>query len=206
MEKNSNSEKITLKTSDDQTIKGLFFACPGSNKGIILLHQLSKTKDSWKLLVPELAKTHSILAIDFRGHGESSGDFRDFSDDDFNSMKKDVAAAVEALERKGIQKRSISFIGASIGANTVQNYVSLNPHDKTILLSPGINYRGIKLGMKDNHSLVVVSKEDLYSYESVIELEKSSPSSDFIYLQNRGHGTNMLDRELVSKILTFINK
>jgi alpha-beta hydrolase superfamily lysophospholipase len=206
MEKPS-SEEFIVKTSDEQVIKGTFFpANTDSNKGILLLHQLSKDRSSWSGCVNELRKTHSVISIDLRGHGESSGDFREFSDDDFNSMKKDVAAAVEIFEKKGINKKEISFIGASIGANTVQNYTSINPHDKVVLLSPGINYRGIKLNLKDNSSLVIVSKEDVYSYDSVRELEKNSPSSKFLYLENKGHGTNMLDDKLLSEILTFINQ
>jgi predicted esterase len=199
-------ETLTLKTSDDQTIKGVFYSNPESTKGLILLHQLSKDHTSWNQWIPSFRTTHNVLSIDLRGHGQSSGDFRDFSDDDFNSMKKDVTAAVETLERKGIPKKNISFIGSSIGANTVQNHVSINPHDKSVLLSPGLNYRGIKLNMKDNSSLVIVSKEDSYSYNSVKELESISPSSKFIYLENKGHGTNMLDSHLVSEILTFINQ
>jgi pimeloyl-ACP methyl ester carboxylesterase len=201
-----NSEDITLKTSDDQVIRGTFYKCPNSEKGIILLHQLGKNRTSWNPWTLEFSKTHNVLAIDLRGHGQSSGDFKDFSDDDFNSMKKDVAASVEALERKGINKKNISFIGSSIGANTIQNYVSVNPHDKAVLLSPGLNYRGIKLNLKDNHALVIASIEDAYSCDSVRELEKLSPASEFIYLENKGHGTNMLDQKLVLEILTFINK
>lgn len=202
----ANPENITLKTSDDQVIKGIYYPNSMSKKGILLLHQLAKNKDSWKQWIPELGKTHNVLAIDLRGHGESSGDYKDFSDDDFNAIKKDVAASVEMLERKGISRKSISFIGSSIGANTVQNYVSMYPHDKAVLLSPGINYRGIKLSMTDTSSLVIVSKEDSYSYDSVRELESVSPTSKFIYLDNKGHGTNMLDQKLISEILTFINQ
>lgn len=206
MIKMANPENITLKTSDDQVIKGIYYPNSMSKKGILLLHQLAKNKDSWKQWIPELGKTHNVLAIDLRGHGESSGDYKDFSDDDFNAIKKDVAASVEMLERKGISRKSISFIGSSIGANTVQNYVSMYPHDKAVLLSPGINYRGIKLSMTDTSSLVIVSKEDSYSYDSVRELESVSPTSKFIYLDNKGHGTNMLDQKLISEILTFINQ
>ncbi len=202
----ANPENITLKTSDDQVIKGIYYPNSMSKKGILLLHQLAKNKDSWKQWIPELGKTHNVLAIDLRGHGESSGDYKDFSDDDFNAIKKDVAASVEMLERKGISRKNISFIGSSIGANTVQNYVSMYPHDKAVLLSPGINYRGIKLSMTDTSSLVIVSKEDSYSYDSVRELESVSPTSKFIYLDNKGHGTNMLDQKLISEILTFINQ
>jgi len=206
MIKMANPENITLKTSDDQVIKGIYYPNSMSKKGILLLHQLAKNKDSWKQWIPELGKTHNVLAIDLRGHGESSGDYKDFSDDDFNAIKKDVAASVEMLERKGISRKNISFIGSSIGANTVQNYVSMYPHDKAVLLSPGINYRGIKLSMTDTSSLVIVSKEDSYSYDSVRELESVSPTSKFIYLDNKGHGTNMLDQKLISEILTFINQ
>jgi pimeloyl-ACP methyl ester carboxylesterase len=197
--------EVNLRTSDEQAIHGTLFPNSNSKKGLILLHQLAKNRDSWKPWVLEFQKTHNVLAIDLRGHGQSSGHFTDFSDDDFNAMKKDIAAAVDALGKKGIEPKSISLAGASIGANTVQNYASINPHDKTILLSPGMNYRGIKMTMQDNASLVVVSEEDAYSCESVRELEKISPNSKFTYLKNKGHGTNMLDEKLVKEIAKFLN-
>ncbi|MGV8162228.1 MAG: alpha/beta fold hydrolase [Candidatus Nanoarchaeia archaeon] len=200
-----NVEDLTLRASDNVIIKGSFFPSSSSKKGLILLHQLAKNRDSWKPWIPEFNKTHNVIAIDLRGHGESNGDFKDFSDDDFNSMKKDVAASVEFLVKKGLEPKQISFIGASIGANTVQNYVSVNAHDKAVLLSPGLNYRGIKLTMKDTSSLIVVSTEDSYSCDSVKDLEKISPASKFIYLSNKGHGTNMLDSKLVAEIVRFLN-
>ncbi len=197
---------VNLRTSDEQAIRGTLFSNLNSKKGLILLHQLGKNRDSWKPWIAEFQKTHNVLALDLRGHGQSSGSFQDFSDDDFNAMKKDVAAAVDSLGKRGIEPKQISIMGASIGANTTQNYVSVNPHDKAILLSPGLNYRGIKLTMKDNAALVVVSEEDAYSCDSVRELEKISPKSKFIYLKNRGHGTNMLDAKLVKEIVIFLNK
>jgi pimeloyl-ACP methyl ester carboxylesterase len=197
--------EVNLRTSDEQAIHGTLFPNSNSKKGLILLHQLGKNRDSWKPWIAEFQKTHNVIAIDLRGHGQSSGHFADFSDDDFNAMKKDVAAAIDALGKKGIEPKNISLAGASIGANTVQNYISVNPHDKAVLLSPGLNYRGIKLTMKDNASLVVASTEDSYSCESVKELEKISPNSKFIYLLNRGHGTNMLDAALVKEIAKFLN-
>jgi len=121
-------------------------------------------------------------------------------------MKKDVYAGVEFLIKHKIEPKKISFMGSSIGANTVQNYVSVNPHDKAILLSPGINYRGIKMNLKDNSSLVIVSTEDSYSCDSVKELQKISPKSKFLFLQNKGHGTNMLDDNLVKEIAKFLSE
>jgi hypothetical protein len=206
MDENKKQEEVTIKTSDEQIIKGTYYYCPTSKKGLLLLHQLAKDRNSWHPWISEFTKTHNVLAIDLRGHGKSTGDYKDFSDDDFNSIKKDVAASFEFFESKGIVKKEISLIGASIGANTVQNYSSVNVHDKSVLLSPGTNYRGIKLTLRDTSSLVVASKEDSYSYDSCKELEALSPNSKFIFLQNKGHGTNMLDSELVLQILTFINK
>ncbi|MGV8169668.1 MAG: alpha/beta hydrolase [Candidatus Nanoarchaeia archaeon] len=199
------AEEVSLRTSDEKIIKGTFYPNSKSKKGLILLHQLAKNRDSWKPWVFEFQKTHNVLAIDLRGHGLSMGDFKEFGDDDFNAMKKDVAASVEFLRKKNIEHKNISFAGASIGANTVQNYVSVNPHDKAVLLSPGLNYRGIKLTLKDNSALAVVSDEDSYSCDSVRELEKISPKSKFIYLHNKGHGTNMLDENLIMHICTFLN-
>jgi alpha-beta hydrolase superfamily lysophospholipase len=202
----TNIEDVTLRTTDNIVLKGRFYPNLNSAKGLILLHQLAKNKESWVPWVLEFRKTHNVIAIDLRGHGQSSGDYKDFSDDDFNSMKKDVFAATEFLTKHKIEPKQISFIGSSIGANTAQNFVSLNPHDKTVLLSPGINYRGIKMNLKDNSSLVIASTEDSYSCDSVKELQKISPNSKFLFLHNKGHGTNMLDDNVVKEIVKFLNE
>jgi len=44
----------------------------GKNEPIILLHGYAQTSHMWRPLIPELAKTHTIIAPDLRGFGDSS--------------------------------------------------------------------------------------------------------------------------------------
>lgn len=193
---------VNINTKDDVSLKGTFYPAD-SSKGIIMLHQFSKDRTSYQPLISEL-EGFNILAIDLRGHGKSSLDYNDFNDEDFVAMKNDAQAATEFMKRKGISEKHISYVGASIGANTVQNFVSENDFDNVVLLSPGLTYKGIDLNLNDDGALVVVSEGDVYSYDSVKELQKSSKSSEFIFRQGNQHGTNMFDAELISRIKEFL--
>ena len=201
-------EKVALKTKDKNVLKANFYNTP-NNKGkcVLLLHQYSKNKESWTELIPRLIKNkRAILALDLRGHGESTGNYKDFSEEDFENMSIDVNTAISFLEEREFKKTDISLIGTSIGANLAQNYAASNTNDKTVLLSPGFNYKGINLLIKDTRALVIVSKEDEYSYKTVKDIEKACPFSECIYLEDKGHGIYMLDNELVSSINLFLNE
>lgn len=197
-------QNVFMTTSDNVKIAGTYFPNNNSEKGLVLLHQFSLDKASYYKWAPKFQTTHNVLAIDLRGHGDSDLNYVDFTNKDFNDMQKDVDAAFKFLESKGIAAQNISIIGASIGANTAQNYASDNPYDKLVLLSPGLNFKGIVLNMKDNSALVIASHEDSYSFETTLKMQSQSPNSRFISLDNRGHGTNMLNGVLVNEIHNFL--
>lgn len=200
-------EKVSIKTKDDQILKANFFNVHKSKKCVLLLHQYTKNKESWGELIPRLVKNkRTVLSIDLRGHGESTGNYKDLNEDDFVNMANDVQAAINFLDERGFKKEDISLIGASIGANLAQNYAASNLNDKTILLSPGFDYKGIIYIMRDTKALVVVSKDDEYSYKTVKEIETSCPQTECIYLEEKGHGIYMLDNDLISSINLFLNE
>ncbi|MCC7574603.1 alpha/beta hydrolase [Candidatus Woesearchaeota archaeon] len=200
-------EKISLKTKDNYILKANFYNKPKQKKCVLLLHQYSKNKESWNELIPRLiSNKHAVLALDLRGHGESTGNYKNFEEKDFENMELDVKTAMKFLEEQKFEKNDISLIGSSIGANLAQNYAASNPNNKTILLSPGFNYKGIVLIIKDTKALIIVSKEDEYSYKTVKDIEKKCPFTECIYLENKGHGIYMLDKELISSINLFLNE
>ncbi|TSC63142.1 MAG: alpha/beta hydrolase fold protein, partial [Parcubacteria group bacterium Athens0416_74] len=112
--------KITLKTEDNLDIVGLYYPSPAS-KGVLLLHMMPATKESWNEFAPKLqSEGYQVLAIDLRGHGESSAGpegFRNFSDLDHQKTIFDLDAGIEFLETKGVKQNNLVLIGASIGAN-----------------------------------------------------------------------------------------
>jgi len=140
-------ESIQFQTEDDVTIVGNYWG--GSEHAVLLLHMMPATKESWEAFAEELhRKGFTVLAIDLRGHGESVEqegnilNYKDFTDAEHQESIADVEAAVAYLQEQGAI--DIDIVGASIGANLALWYQSEHPEvHKTILLSPGTNYRGI---------------------------------------------------------------
>ncbi|MDP6641897.1 MAG: alpha/beta fold hydrolase [Candidatus Nanoarchaeia archaeon] len=201
-----NIDKLT--TRDGVKISYNYFDSD-TNKGVILLHILSKNKETWNDFATKLNQQgYKIIAIDLRGHGESDLDFKDFNSNDYINMALDVEEANNFLREKGANK--ISIIGASIGANLALNYATQNDDIQTIiLLSPGEDYRGVttldKISRFTKTILIISSKEDKYAFESSKKLNDLSHNSEFIKLGGDKHGTEMLDEELENKILDWLN-
>ena len=196
-------QKINLKTEDGEILKGAFYET-NTDKCVLLLHQFSKNKEMWNELIKTIIKHHSALAIDLRGHGESTRNYKDFKEKDFKNMKKDVETAINFLLENKYEEQNISIIGSSIGANLAQNYSAANTSDKTVLLSPGHNYKGIKIIIKETKALIIVSEEDTYSYETVKNIEEKCKKTNFVYLKNKGHGLSMLNKEIINSITLFL--
>src|SRR4029453_12760281 len=83
------SQRLTLRTDDGQNIAAVWYE-PASRPApaVILVHMLTRSKRDWEPMGTRLA-TEGIgaLAIDLRGHGESSGDASDLA-----AMVSDVKA------------------------------------------------------------------------------------------------------------------
>ncbi|MBI2106852.1 alpha/beta fold hydrolase [Candidatus Woesearchaeota archaeon] len=200
---------VNMQTEDSLNIVGDFFE--GNNKGIILLHMFQKTKLSWRNFAEKLNKEgYTVLAIDFRGHGESDDNWKNFVEKDFNNMIEDVKAAKAFLRMYGI--KDIGIIGASIGANIALNY-GMEDEDVrfVILLSPGMNYKGISLEESDfdRPILIVASKDDTQSFNDSKEIFENINSKDkqIELFDNAGHGTDMFkDSRLEPLLLEFVKK
>ncbi len=121
-------QKVSFSTTDGVKIFGDYYGSSGS-EAVLLIHQNGMNKDAWGEL-PKILQSRgfAVLAVDLRGHGESTTgieittgqtkiyDYKEFSDQDyFPAMTFDVVAARKFLTEKGKTKQSI--VGASTGAN-----------------------------------------------------------------------------------------
>jgi alpha-beta hydrolase superfamily lysophospholipase len=147
-------ERITLTTDDGVTIVGtLYPAGQQDAPAVLLLHMMPATKESWAHFAPLLQKRgFQVLAIDERGHGESTqqGDavlnYREFSDEEQQAKMLDVVAAKTFFTERGVSPEQFFVAGASIGANLAIQYLVHNPEAKAgFALSPGYNYMGIEI-------------------------------------------------------------
>jgi pimeloyl-ACP methyl ester carboxylesterase len=96
----------------------MYYAIYGSGEPLILLHGGLGHSDVWGNQIPELAKTHKVIALDSRGHGRSSRNADPYS---YALMAKDVVAAMDYLK---IDKASILgwSDGGIIGLDIAINY------------------------------------------------------------------------------------
>lgn len=226
-------EKVILKTIDNKEIVGTYVEASNAKGAGLLLHMMPSTKESWDHFAKELLDAgFSSLAVDLRGHGGSTGGpegFIEFSDEEHQRSILDVKAGIEFMENKGITVDRIFLAGASIGANLSLQYQKENPEIKaTVLLSPGLNYRGILGGelaknLKENQAIFVSGSEHDCGYVGVDrssgdrcasdmakEIFEMSPSlnKEVRLFPNSAHGTTILLRNegFLKELISWIEK
>ncbi|MDQ3869901.1 MAG: alpha/beta fold hydrolase [Thermoproteota archaeon] len=206
-------QRVTFLTDDGVSIVGTYYTpASGTNSStpiVILLHMLGRDRNTWNTLASTLSQKegYAVLSIDFRGHGESikqndkTISYQTFMEEDFNKMVLDVKAAKQFLTgQKNANPNTISIIGASIGANVALDYAASDPTIKSVvLLSPGINYRGVSTS-----EAITKFKNPIYIAATQGDSESAKDSQILcnmincdgnikIYSDNSSsHGTNML--------------
>lgn len=201
-------ERVTFETTDGVIIVGDYYE--GGGRTALLLHMRPATRGSWKGFAEKLLPVgFSVLAIDLRGHGESvqtkdgrTLDYNRMSEAEERESIKDVEAAMDWLAREqSVVGNKVVLVGASIGANLALQYLSEHREVKAAaLLSPGLDYRGIKTEpmvrkLTNSQAIYLVAAEDdEYSAESVRQLgEKTHAPHELKVFANGGHGTRLFD-------------
>jgi alpha-beta hydrolase superfamily lysophospholipase len=120
------------------------------DRGIVLAHGGRFNKESWGPQAARLAaEGFRVVAIDFRGYGQSKGPGQV---DIFSApLHLDVFAAIRYLRANGV--KTVSLIGASLGGGAVARVVSEAPGgtiDRLVLLAalpdtPPASLKGRKL-------------------------------------------------------------
>ncbi len=205
---------ISFQTEDGWTISGRYLPPRKSRTVVIFAHGVAAGKGEWATFQDELGRRGiGSLAIDLRGHGDSQSgpkgrtDFSGFDESgEWSRAGKDIEAAVAYLSKRGIPARRIGYVGASIGANLV---AATNPAPRWLaLLSPGVNYRGVRLPPPPSGLpvLVAASPGDDYAFRTASEY--ASARSDITFLQaKQGHGAQMLvDPEFLKGFLAWIER
>lgn len=213
-----------LKTTDGAEIAYDFYDVLNSKKWLVLVHMMPATKESWVDFAKQAqAAGVASIAIDLRGHGQSTGGpggYEKFTDADHQKSLLDVRAAVDYLLKKGVGPEAVTFIGASIGANLVLKFIAENPEFKrAALLSPGLNYRGIetlplvqKLSPGQGVWFIAADDDERSGGNAGAMAKQLYEATDGQIVERRGtvftkggHGTDILKAipELVDKLIAF---
>jgi pimeloyl-ACP methyl ester carboxylesterase len=103
----------------------------GDGPAIVLIHGITGTSDTWGEVLPDLAESHTVLAPDLLGHGESAKPRGDYSLGAYASGVRDLMIAV------GIDKAT--FVGHSLGGGVAMQLAYQFPErlDRLVLVSSG---------------------------------------------------------------------
>ncbi len=113
-------EPQTLTTADGLSIEAFLLDAGEGAPGVLLLHQFQRSMDQWGDFPEALhAQGYSVVAISYRGHGNSDAYSRALSEllTDPQGAPLDVDAGLAALLAAGADANRIAIVGTSIGAN-----------------------------------------------------------------------------------------
>jgi dienelactone hydrolase len=181
--------------------------------GIVLIHMLTRSRADWDETAQRLRDGGFVaLALDLRGHGESSGARPEAST--LGPMLQDVQAALAFLQRQGtVAPGRVGIAGASAGANLAAMAAGGDRSVRSLaLLSATTDYRGLKtepsLRRFDGAVLFLAGSNDSYAMRSARVLAGSSSLRYVETFEGAGHGTVMLLRrpELVERLLNWFRQ
>lgn len=201
---------------------------------MLLSHMMPATKKSWNDFARLLAEAEfSILAIDLLGHGESvyqtpnverqtqnneprTLNYKNFTDAEHQKSIFDLEAGVDFLKLKGSSE--IHLVGASIGANLSLQYLAEHfAMRSAILLSPGLDYHGIKTEefaarLHEGQSVYyAAADDDPYSAQTAKTLLQKTPegvTKELKLFERGGHGTDMFSThpELMGDLTVWLKQ
>lgn len=219
------NERVEITTKDGVKIAGDYYppvgetpVVNGASRGVILLHMMPADRKSWAGFAKKLQQAGlPTLAIDLRGHGESQGGpegFKSFSDAEHQNSKLDVTAAALFLRSKRVDE--FHLVGASIGANLALQYASEHPNARSaVLLSPGLDYRGLKIAEfmekfpPSRGIYLVASEDDSYSRDTVNDLVSRitlDEKHQVKIFESGGHGTTIFENhpEFMDEVIQWL--
>jgi len=221
--KKQSSERVIFTSDDGVSLVGSYYkpsiGINNSTPSVILLHMLGSDRGTWDNFAQKLCQNgYAVLSVDLRGHGESikqansTISYQSFMPRNFKNMTLDVKAAKKYLtEERDANPKQISIIGASIGANLALNYAASDQSIKSvILLSPGLNYRGIStldaiMKYKNPTYIVVAEKDSESAKDSKLLCEKITCAENLrIFEKTNDHGTDMLSNKMLGSKLQDI--
>lgn len=112
---NSAQKRIEDRFANVNGVR-LHYLIAGKGEPVILLHGYAENSHMWRPLIPELAKTHTVIAPDLRGFGQSSKPSNGYD-------KKTMAQDVHALAKSLGYHRTI-VVGHDIGLMVAYAYAA----------------------------------------------------------------------------------
>jgi pimeloyl-ACP methyl ester carboxylesterase len=133
---------------------------------VVLLHGGGANLHWWNHLIPELARDHNVVALDFRGHGDS--DHPDALE--VGAFHRDLEALLAHLGSP-----ECSLVGHSLGAHVALHHAATQPGiQKLVLVEPS---RGAGHRERRRSRLALAARRTYASLEEAIERFRFLPDA-----------------------------
>jgi dienelactone hydrolase len=208
---------IDLKSPDGTALKASYFSPGRPGPGIVLLHACNRDRSSWDgLATAAAAKGFHVLALDYRGYGQSGGTKSDDPQQQRwiadREWPGDIDAAYAWLtSQPGMDKTRVGAAGASCGVNQAVQLARRHPEVRTVvLLSGGLDARSREF-VRDSAWMPIFGAASQGDGGAVETLRwamgwSRNPANTFVEYQAAGHGTDMfaVEKELPPRILAWL--
>jgi pimeloyl-ACP methyl ester carboxylesterase len=196
---------IHFPTSDG----GLIYADAYGNgeHGVVLAHGMRFNKASWQKQAEVLDNAgFRVLAIDFRGYGQSRGGGE--SQPPYDDLDLDILAAVRYLRQNGA--KTVSVIGGSMGGGAAANAAikaAAGEIDRLVLLAPVPIQEPERIKCR---KFYILSRGDPMADKIRKQYEKAPEPKDQLLLDGSAHAqaiflTNEGER-VMHEILRFLSQ
>ncbi len=204
-------ERVSFPTQDGGLVYADMYG--QGDRGIVLAHGGRFNKESWEKQARILVKAgFRVLAIDFRGYGQSRGGAQ--SPSRYEGLYFDVLAGVRYLRETGA--KTVSVVGASMaGGAAAEAAVEAGPGeiDRLVLLAPSAIDEPQRI---KGRKLFVVSRSELQADGSprlvkIREQYKRAPEpKKLLILDGSAHAQHILATDqgerLLREILQFLSE
>lgn len=114
----------------------MYYEIHGEGEPVVLLHGSFMSINGWSQILPELAKTRKVIAVEMQAHGRTADINRDFT---YENLSDDVALLLDYLKIK-----QADLFGYSLGACVAIETAIRHPEKvrKAVILSGVYHYDG----------------------------------------------------------------
>ncbi|HET6404880.1 MAG TPA: alpha/beta fold hydrolase [Candidatus Thermoplasmatota archaeon] len=123
-------ERVGFDTADGVPLVGWWMPAADPIGTVVFLHGYTASKSQALAVAPFLVREgYSVLAFDFRAHGESGGTFTSLG----VLEALDVRAALDHLEGRGVDMTRVALFGWSMGAAAALHAMPLAPEVRAVV-------------------------------------------------------------------------
>jgi pimeloyl-ACP methyl ester carboxylesterase len=202
----SSPEHVTFPTQDGGTIHADLYG--KGERAVVLAHGGRFNKESWKKQAEVLEKAgFRVLAINFRGYGQSTGPGQ--ADVFTAPLYLDVLAAVRYMRKSGA--KTVSIVGGSMGGGAAGDAsVEAKPDEIDRLVFLGSQGSDDKAEKMKGRKLFIIARDDLGSGDvprltKVRENHAKTPGpKELIIVEGSAHAQFLFESDQAERVMREI--